>query len=80
MARKAMELELEMTVPELCRPQPALAPRGAATSVLALQDVSLASQAAHIRQVLQLCQGDRKAACQLLGISAATLWRRLKQA
>ncbi|WP_354681226.1 propionate catabolism operon regulatory protein PrpR [Cupriavidus plantarum] len=45
-----------------------------------LAGVARASQAAHIRRVLAECNGDRAAACHLLGISATTLWRRLKEA
>lgn len=36
-------------------------------------------QAAHIREVLVRCGGDRRAACELLGISPTTLWRRLRE-
>ena len=43
-----------------------------------LAGVARASQAEHIRRVLAECGGDRAAACHLLGISATTLWRRLK--
>ncbi len=35
-------------------------------------------QAAHVRDVLARCGGDRRAACEALGISPTTLWRRLR--
>ncbi|MGO4810218.1 helix-turn-helix domain-containing protein, partial [Cupriavidus sp. 2MCAB6] len=45
-----------------------------------LAGVARASQAEHIRRVLAECGGNRAAACHQLGISATTLWRRLKEA
>jgi len=44
-----------------------------------LAGVAKASQAEHIRRVLAECGGNRTAACAQLGISATTLWRRLKE-
>lgn len=44
-----------------------------------LAGVARASQAEHIRRVLAECGGNRAAACHVLGISATTLWRRLRE-
>ncbi|MNM98148.1 Propionate catabolism operon regulatory protein [compost metagenome] len=44
-----------------------------------LAGVAKASQAEHIRRVLAECGGNRTAACAQLGISATTLWRRLRE-
>ncbi len=44
------------------------------------QDLSLDTvESEHIRRVLQMTRGNKKKAAQLLGIDAATLWRRLKK-
>ncbi len=80
-SRKDLELELEITVPELyggtdeTRP-----PDGLAPALASLDEVARISQAAHARRVLDACRGDRAAACRILGISPATLWRKLKEA
>ena len=45
-----------------------------------LKAVHQGEQARHVREVLASVQGDQSQACTLLGISRATLWRRLKTA
>jgi len=45
-----------------------------------LRNVGKASEVAHVRRVLESCQGDMNAAAQQLGISRTTLWRRLRSA
>ncbi|WP_458764028.1 propionate catabolism operon regulatory protein PrpR [Cupriavidus basilensis] len=50
------------------------------TEAGSLAGVARVSQAEHIRRVLAECGGNRAAACHQLGISATTLWRRLKEA
>ena len=40
----------------------------------------LEAERQRVLQVLESVQGDQKRACELLGISRATLWRRLKLA
>lgn len=74
--------ELEAAVPELFAAAPAPASRNVegAPPRRSLAGAARASQADHIRRVLAECGGDRAAACQLLGISPTTLWRRLKDA
>ncbi|WP_420994315.1 propionate catabolism operon regulatory protein PrpR [Cupriavidus sp. 30B13] len=59
----------------------AQAPDGAAETQgsQSLAGMARASQAEHIRHVLAQCGGNRAAACHLLGISATTLWRRLRE-
>lgn len=44
-----------------------------------LADTSRRHDAAHIRTVLARCGGNRQEACAILGISATTLWRRLRE-
>ncbi|OVZ56360.1 propionate catabolism operon regulatory protein PrpR [Pigmentiphaga sp. NML080357] len=78
--RRELELELEITVPELYGATDGDAPSGSpdAPPLVSLDEVARASQAAHARRVLEACGGDRAAACRILGISPATLWRKLK--
>jgi propionate catabolism operon transcriptional regulator len=44
-----------------------------------LADTSRRHDAAPIRTVLARCGGNRQEACAILGISATTLWRRLRE-
>ncbi|WP_370637468.1 propionate catabolism operon regulatory protein PrpR [Cupriavidus sp. AU9028] len=85
--RDVPEEELRVGVPELFPSEPlAMGRKGgkgqledAAARPQLLSQVARASQAEHIRQVLDQCGGDRVTACQLLGISPTTLWRRLRE-
>ena len=43
-----------------------------------LRDKTRAAQRDHLAQVLDSVQGDQSRACEILGISRATLWRRMK--
>lgn len=79
--RKELELELEITVPELYGGTDEAAPADPDGAAFAsLDEIARTSQAAHARRVLDACHGDRAAACRILGISPATLWRKLKEA
>jgi propionate catabolism operon transcriptional regulator len=62
------------------RTPPATYPCGNGVGSAALAQVSRHSQVAHIHRVLADCNGDRAAACRVLGISSTTLWRRLRAA
>ncbi|HKR39863.1 MAG TPA: propionate catabolism operon regulatory protein PrpR [Paraburkholderia sp.] len=56
---------------------------GAATAgegALTLRERSLHTEADEIRAALDACNGDRDRACEMLGISKTTLWRRLSAA
>lgn len=44
-----------------------------------LRDTREQAERLRVREVLESVQGDQKKACELLGISRATLWRRLKR-
>lgn len=44
-----------------------------------LRDTRQQAERDRVREVLESVQGDQKRACEILGISRATLWRRLKQ-
>lgn len=46
--------------------------------VLTLSDQSREAGVRHVRDVLAACGGDRALACERLGISRTTLWRRLQ--
>ncbi|WP_092002260.1 propionate catabolism operon regulatory protein PrpR [Paraburkholderia lycopersici] len=52
----------------------------AAGSALTLRERSLNVEADEIRAALDACHGDRDRACEMLGISKTTLWRRLSAA
>lgn len=56
-------------------PQAILAPTAAPTADWALEKAELS----HIMKVLNLVQGNRKKAAELLGLDATTLWRKLKK-
>ncbi|MNE93178.1 DNA-binding transcriptional regulator DhaR [compost metagenome] len=43
-----------------------------------LRSFGKASEVAHVRQVLDSCDGDMDEAARRLGISRTTLWRRLR--
>ncbi|XAH25945.1 propionate catabolism operon regulatory protein PrpR [Xylophilus sp. GW821-FHT01B05] len=43
-----------------------------------LKDARRAAEQRRVREVLQSVQGDQRQACAILGISRATLWRRLR--
>ncbi|VVP67147.1 Anaerobic nitric oxide reductase transcription regulator NorR [Pseudomonas fluorescens] len=45
-----------------------------------LRSVGKASEVAHVRQVVEACNGDLDEAARRLGISRTTLWRRLRTA
>ncbi len=55
----------------------ALAPESAAPAQ-DLRSVGKAREVAHVRQVLEACNGDLEEAARRLGISRTTLWRRLR--
>jgi propionate catabolism operon transcriptional regulator len=44
-----------------------------------LQQAGRQAEQAHLRAVLESVQGDQRRACEILGISRATLWRRMKK-
>ncbi|WP_370678834.1 propionate catabolism operon regulatory protein PrpR [Comamonas sp. GB3 AK4-5] len=44
-----------------------------------LQQAGRQAEQAHLREVLESVQGDQRRACEILGISRATLWRRMKK-
>ena len=44
-----------------------------------LKDTRQQAERDRVREVLESVQGDQKRACEILAISRATLWRRLKQ-
>jgi len=86
----ALHRELQAAVPELF-PASGEVPAWIAADVApaiamplengqSLAGVARASQAEHIRRVLAECGGNRAVACAQLGISATTLWRRLREA
>ncbi|WP_321946720.1 propionate catabolism operon regulatory protein PrpR [Paraburkholderia sp. J10-1] len=52
----------------------------AAEGALTLRERSLNTEADEIRAALDACNGDRDRACEMLGISKTTLWRRLSAA
>ncbi|MEM5313744.1 propionate catabolism operon regulatory protein PrpR [Paraburkholderia sp. JHI869] len=52
----------------------------AADGALTLRERSLNTEADEIRAALDACNGDRDRACEMLGISKTTLWRRLSAA
>ena len=54
--------------PECAAPQPALA----------LRDTRRQAEQQHLREVLESVGDDQRQACAILGISRATLWRRMK--
>jgi propionate catabolism operon transcriptional regulator len=49
-------------------------------AALTLRERSLSVEADEIRAALDACNGDRDRACEMLGISKTTLWRRLSAA
>jgi propionate catabolism operon transcriptional regulator len=59
--------------PELTRSRPA-----AEEADSSLRSLNHSHDLAYVRQVLEECAGDRRAACRKLGISRTTLWRKLK--
>ncbi|WP_280192551.1 propionate catabolism operon regulatory protein PrpR [Delftia sp. PS-11] len=60
-----------------CRPR---APDTSATAgrPAMLRDARREAERRRVREVLQEVQGDQRRACEILGISRATLWRRLR--
>ena len=70
------QAELRAAVPEFF---PRQAPTLKTPAPAPLADMARSTGIAHIRQVLQECGGDRAEACRILGISATTLWRRLRK-
>lgn len=45
---------------------------------LQLREARRDAERQRMREVLEQVQGDQRRACEILGISRATLWRRLK--
>ena len=60
---------LQEIFPECTAPQPAMA----------LKDTRRHAEQQRLREVLDSVGGDQRQACAILGISRATLWRRMKQ-
>lgn len=60
-----------------CADPPSLAPPLAAQPV-PLKDTRRHAEQQRLREVLASVQGDQRQACEILGISRATLWRRMK--
>ncbi|MCY1529350.1 Propionate catabolism operon regulatory protein [compost metagenome] len=70
---------LHTLFPELFEGMPPDAlPTEAASPADDLRSFGKASEVAHVRQVLEGCNGDMDEAARRLGISRTTLWRRLR--
>ncbi|WP_271408031.1 propionate catabolism operon regulatory protein PrpR [Pseudomonas sp. Q1-7] len=70
---------LRALFPELFEPGAQLAAADQPdTSDQALRSVAKASEVAHVRRVVDACDGDLDEAARQLGISRTTLWRRLR--
>lgn len=61
--------------PECARQQPVAAP---AAARMQLKDTRHHAEQQRVREVLASVNGDQRQACEILGISRATLWRRMK--
>ena len=64
--------------PECAEPLAMTLPAHAAQPALPLKDTRRRAEQQRLREVLALVQGDQRQACEILGISRATLWRRMK--
>ncbi|WP_042265208.1 propionate catabolism operon regulatory protein PrpR [Paraburkholderia heleia] len=73
---------LRSIAPEVFESRPAAsgAAGTAGEGALTLRERSLHTEADEIRAALDACNGDRDRACEMLGISKTTLWRRLSAA
>lgn len=60
--------------PECAHPLPQAAP----LAPLPLKDTRHRAEQQRVREVLDAVHGDQRQACEILGISRATLWRRMK--
>ena len=54
-----------------------VAPRQAKTSLATLQEITAEAERAHIVRIVQLTQGNRSKAAEILGISRKTLWEKI---
>jgi two-component system response regulator AtoC len=54
-----------------------VAPRQAKTSLATLQEITMEAERAHIARIVQLTQGNRSKAAEILGISRKTLWEKI---
>ncbi|KAB2888533.1 MAG: sigma-54-dependent Fis family transcriptional regulator [Desulfobulbaceae bacterium] len=54
-----------------------VAPRQAKTSLATLQEITAEAERAHIARIVQLTQGNRSKAAEILGISRKTLWEKI---
>ena len=64
--------------PECAKPAPPAALGNAPVSPLPLKDTRHRAEQQRVREVLASVGGDQRQACEILGISRATLWRRMK--
>ncbi|MCP3727585.1 propionate catabolism operon regulatory protein PrpR [Paraburkholderia sp. CNPSo 3272] len=73
---------LRSIAPEVVESRRAVSGAAAAAGegALTLRERSLNTEADEIRAALDACNGDRDRACEMLGISKTTLWRRLSAA
>ena len=62
--------------PECAGPLPVAAP--AAARPMQLKEIRRHAEQQRVREVLESVNGDQRQACEVLGISRATLWRRMK--
>ncbi len=64
--------------PECAEPAPLAAPDNAPAAALPLKDIRHRAEQQRVREVLASVGGDQRQACEILGVSRATLWRRMK--
>lgn len=64
--------------PECAEPVPLAAPDNAPATPVPLKDTRHRAEQQRVREVLASVGGDQRQACEILGISRATLWRRMK--
>ena len=64
-------------MPMHCTHQALAAPAAARPPLL--KDTRRHAEQQRVREVLEYVSGDQRQACEILGISRATLWRRMKE-
>ena len=65
--------------PECASPLTLAMPVATMQTHLPLKDTRRQAEQQHLREVLESVNGDQRQACEVLGISRATLWRRMKR-